>query len=1159
MARTIRRQPVQLSTSSSNYPQSYYFNQAQFKGISTEQNDITIDQETFADAKNMYIDENGVLVSRLPFKFDGTDAYIVERWDFGRYHLVLQRFLCTESGGTFTQVEDTTLKNLYFVFKMTCLATDVLDEYTWSFPVAATGLDYFPEVTCSQVEDKIFVWFAGIDFLCFNTITSIFEDAGKYIYLPIREFVSNGVSTSFESENFLTQSYRRRHQLSAVSEINYNNFLGKQIDVYQSSEYLYELEFKANAKSEELLLHPSYRLGHYCVDCVETARATIFLHYYPETDEISISFDTGAVHKISKDNLTTQRGEPFLSKDGLCIITFTSSGICKYELPEDNIENGSWKYISYPDTVTAAGYKKMVGYFETADVYTYIAGCESDTKSMIVYQRSGGASGFVQKTQTIDNIKFSDYTEFRISLYRGGQLERLYIVCRGKEVTPEKSVLVGRLPIVDTETESSEYKMLSHKLLTPLRDCGIWTTASELYLSGIFANIEYTQVVYKFWETDYKEMYYVDESGDSSNKYICRDVYSRISDKYKYHYQYEQILPEYRRKNNVLENGGRLILHALGADGVEILSANIWSAVMSIGTTPILRDLQPTSGSTILCRKYAGVVSDYLNNDYSITKGYDETSNILSFFEIKKLRLNPSADEFDIVDEFDNDALIRDGDIIVLEATNKNGINKYIYPDAPNGWKVGDDWPDGFPPYKPCFVEDGVVREWNPGDPLPVGPVKIYGSVKIGNNIKPLLYTDEKLLMLVDGELWTSEIQTDTLLELDERVNIVRGDGLDHILVNKTVPSHTDLMNEYYLSYDVNNEHLLEVTEGRRDEKTHNDFLLYLPKKNEQKFSSKITALHHLSDSEMGVFTETDIWYISTGTLNDTVVYTKPIRSKIPTGLRDGDEVVTALDGQAVIFPSERGIVALAPQDFVATTEKTLSYISDPIQSLYQELYKNDIRIDTYKYFLLFHRRLGRNIIAFDTRNSSWWRWSTPYPISSLLTNNGLRPLLQIDFPGTKPSLLGVPYILRNDIAYADDVIENSLNGDTSKVYENAQVGERTVYHRAEPIIDWWFTSQKLHFNQINNYKSVKSINLNLNESAQLKLCTKAYRDMSHPEQDDVFNIKVNEIRTFVKRFNLMHVTHFQYRLENDRYVEVPQRFKLNSLSIKYEVKERVR
>ena len=87
MARTIRRQPVTFSTDSSDYPKQYYFNQTQFNGISTAQNDVTVDQQTFADAKNMYIDDKGILSSRLPFKFDGNEAYIVDRWRFGRYNL----------------------------------------------------------------------------------------------------------------------------------------------------------------------------------------------------------------------------------------------------------------------------------------------------------------------------------------------------------------------------------------------------------------------------------------------------------------------------------------------------------------------------------------------------------------------------------------------------------------------------------------------------------------------------------------------------------------------------------------------------------------------------------------------------------------------------------------------------------------------------------------------------------------------------------------------------------------------------------------------------------------------------------------------------------------------------------------------------------------
>ena len=94
MARTIRRQPFSVSTNSSDYPKSYFFNQAQFKGLCDNQNDVSIDPQTFADVKNMYVDENGILTSRPPLKFYDGEAYIIDQWLFGAYGLRLHRILC---------------------------------------------------------------------------------------------------------------------------------------------------------------------------------------------------------------------------------------------------------------------------------------------------------------------------------------------------------------------------------------------------------------------------------------------------------------------------------------------------------------------------------------------------------------------------------------------------------------------------------------------------------------------------------------------------------------------------------------------------------------------------------------------------------------------------------------------------------------------------------------------------------------------------------------------------------------------------------------------------------------------------------------------------------------------------------------------------------
>lgn len=112
-------------------------------------------------------------------------------------------------------------------------------------------------------------------------------------------------------------------------------------------------------------------------------------------------------------------------------------------------------------------------------------------------------------------------------------------------------------------------------------------------------------------------------------------------------------------------------------------------------------------------------------------------------------------------------------------------------------------------------------------------------------------------------------------------------------------------------------------------------------------------------------------------------------------------------------------------------------------------------------------------------------------------------------------------------------------------------------------MINWYFTSQRLHFDQINNYKAIKGINLSVkgDEKLTAKMSTKAFRSLYHPEQSEVIEIKMNDLRTFVKRFNLMHVVDFQYKIENDSDTDTSHQhqFKLNSLSVKYEVKERVR
>jgi hypothetical protein len=231
---------------------------------------------------------------------------------------------------------------------------------------------------------------------------------------------------------------------------------------------------------------------------------------------------------------------------------------------------------------------------------------------------------------------------------------------------------------------------------------------------------------------------------------------------------------------------------------------------------------------------------------------------------------------------------------------------------------------------------------------------------------------------------------------------------------------------------------------------------------------------------------------------------------------------------------------------------------------------------------------MGNEIYALDTRDASWWIWTTPYPIKLLYTNSRLHALLEVDYTpltaGNRlKSLSCVPFIWADDevsnlvedntafpqigytpianIGYYDDVVTNTISGVSEMIYESKYVPSKRVLPQATREIDWSFTSQRLHFGKINNYKAVKGINLNVvgTETITAKMSTKSYRDFYHPEDSSVMEVEINDLRTFVKRLNLMHLINFQYKLENDINPDTRRHLKLNSLSIKYEVKEKIR
>lgn len=1515
MPRTFRRQPFSVSTNSNDYPKTSSFDHVEFKGLCDSKNDVAVDASTFADLKNIYVDDNDMLVSRPPFKFYDGEAYILEEWMFGVYGLRLHRLLVRIVDGVFVRVDNPSLYSedeLYFCFLLRCMThqtvtgTDKYEAYNWVFPVSTIGWDNLPKVTCAQIEDKIFVWFAGIDFVALNTAGLYFENAVKYLYLPICKQVINGIESDLETKSFLTDSYRRVYHHSSVSSVNFDTLIGKEMSVSLNSDFtvnkakhLYDITVQKH--QENTLIYPYASSGNNYIDIAQTDRATVVLRYNVALHSIDVSFDGKLFRPLPfLDNIL---GTPLLTRDGMWVIAFTTTGVarCKLVAQEttDFYEDTtfSWTIDAYArNNISGDKFASFdsidisfvpTGYFENIDQFAYVFKAGSDT--YVYTEWLSGTSEILCGLSTLavqtDDVKVhfryiaptAEYPRLGVVVTLMHTMSETYIpviqtlhfssteadhalrsgdeisVIRGGETTfsgyvyklnaDGKSLAVG-----DTRIVSNDIVLVTPFPLNA-SSAKVWAvniqhTYGDVVISGggyLFkckrahtsANYNapafddddlpgestywepllfdgkpawwYEQIIYGVSSTNalpsFLQLSWADYFlGFDTNRYKivgkASNLYARelieietftgaitysasemegLFSSPKVVDSVGAPLGGYDTWEDVYPNGlnvptavssitynGRILIKNLGnmttvkagqyidlstipnAFGTQIKRTDVQTLVPTFTATQILfqvnaaynidtatgyKDcfttivydylrpsdctvkktfidersydfkIQPNSdavltenylwvdGETITLPKN-GMLSPAITDERYIANGdnlvltygdnrYDKNIHKLtedgtalasgqirsgdlvayaSNARIDKDFLSPGyvdynegapiarygnafyIEKLDGVDDSGEwivgEGEIKIGDLVRLVAYPNNiilpvgnpgnpfnvplTVEPWVYPAAPTNWN--GTWPSSFPTYPPLIADvGGSITEWTGDEPLPSGPIRMYGTVGLQRQITPVSIDSYGTWYLIDGTLWVSQKSTDAALELYEQVGVKVKNGEKYISISADVPDHFATINEHYFAYNtVDGRNLLEVTTTKRDEdafftndETH--FLLYLPKRNEQKFSNKITNLHPLSDTDIGIFTEKEVWYVSTLSADNTIVYTKPTKSRIPVGCRDGSTVVTALDGQALMFATPRGITAMAPQDFVATTEKTLSYFSDAIQGKYDSFYNDEvmssaripneftdgykpmIRVNTYKYWLLFYKYFDREILALDTRTGSWWVWTTPYPIKSITVGSRLHVLMQLDYtpievydehsagvivsPATRASLMGVSFVLadrelnalstdegfpiedESAITYYDDTVDKVLNGLSTLVYENEFVGSRRVLHYASPVINWYFTSQKLHFGAINNYKTVKEIIANLKgtKTFTAKMSTKVFRDWYHPVQDNIVEVKVNEARTFIKRVNLMHTINFQYKIESYSSADEQHQLRLNSISIKYETKERIR
>jgi len=408
-------------------------------------------------------------------------------------------------------------------------------------------------------------------------------------------------------------------------------------------------------------------------------------------------------------------------------------------------------------------------------------------------------------------------------------------------------------------------------------------------------------------------------------------------------------------------------------------------------------------------------------------------------------------------------------------------------------------------------------------------------SVPLIFNANPIAFWSKYNYLYV--YTYDSETETGTLYATGNNVITVKElhEGENHFLL----PSSDALLSNYYFSKD----NLLYISSP-----TYNDdeeFEWYLPKINEQEFDYNITNLHPISDTEVAIFFEHSISVCSWD--NDIKAY-RYYKSRVQTGCKKGCDVLTTYDGKYILFTSERGLVGLTYQEFMATTEQTLSYLSDTIYDKFisyitESSSKNAIKLFKHAYWIVVYKQDSHDCLIFDVRNNSWWPLTSMYNIVKCIKYDD------------KPELL------QHSNMYTLEVKETSYYD-----YDGNNKKE----------IPWFIQSQKLYLNAINYYKHIVNMTIismrndeeiadaidNVDKS-NYQLQINVYRDqMTGNIATDNFksiSYKVNIVRTYVIRLNYSKVNAFSYRLSYDNQSAIHLPLSLNNITVKYKLSSQVR
>lgn len=1113
MAITFNRRPVQVNTPDSSDIKNYYFNHYNWKGINDDKNILAVDQETFQDSSNIYVDSEGLLKSRPSMKIlvitvnGGVLSNIVDVWAFDNVKVYK-----SENDG-----------NYYLTF----VDSDNVNQIT---------LDS-KDVKLINADKKIFV-FSKTSFNYYDIDKKTYSSADSFIHVPVTSVIVNGIKdseTEVESPNVLTSSYYTQYIYDNSDSLDFTNFVGDDVTVEidgieYSVNFVYNNELVFVGKYTgltDLNYSDEYTYGENGagIPLVETSeqQSMLISSYEYTIDETSKkpTINWSIFHTVDGvvfNRLPSTDGiisTPKLSRDGFYAIVFKKDGpyIINVVNTSETIKYPTWtNLLNSIDSVT---YSNMIdngfnmnevndvgekfnqsinvnGYFrdDTTFAFTYGSNLKYETGDPI-YMNCNVVKCFEGKieNETVFDFPNMSYTADPVEPYITNNpvtISDTYgATTSGVTWTYEDNDNSNIFDLkvygndytntIDMEFERDDSTRMFQFTLKNLKVKVINTRFNSVLIDPVYTIGNVTTNSFDPYSAGVGQCTILDGLIVITIKYIDNSwkiSWSSYSLKIRGSFL-EEIFYSMSSKTQNAYCGLNSYFVAVNAstntESNTILCVNGDSYEKSF-------PIEPIRSSCIISN------DKYLFATYAITTGSSLLRIVVSIYR-------KECDDW-----IDN---------VIYEYNLPEDVSnlRCVFTD-PQCYLLTNNYLFNYLDYSDTNMEYEPIPYLFEAIPL----VSYYA----GNDF-------DSIYLVANNSVYSSKANL--------KVSIKK---LTEGKVNYLLPENTSLLDNYYFSVD----NILYISA-----RTGSDFKWYFPEINTQTFDSNITNLHPISNSELAIFFDKEIWYVK---LDENSMY-RYYKSKIQVGCMNGCDVITTYDGKYTIFTSDRGLVALSYQNFIASEEQSLTYLSDTIYSVYQDFIKSkeskSIKLFKHGFWLIIYKLNSKKSFVFDFRNNSWW------PIESFDVVN---KIVSLDDKVT---------VLCNKQLY-------TLDTSDSEYYDFDGVESYKIV--------WNIVSQKLHFGSPNNHKHIINMtfmsvhdNSNIIDSFDFKLQVNNYRKNVNGNigTDDYTNVtyKIDSVRTFVQRVNYSKVNEFQYLLSYDDESSINIPLSLNAICVKYKVGGQVR